>query len=132
MIQPLLRFLNLEQPFEAHCDACKNNIGAILSQEGHPIAYGSLRLHEQEKNQGVYEKKLIFVIHALAPWKYYLLGATFIIYTNHQSIQYFLTQTKLLEKQMRWANFFPNIIFILLIQQESKIKYPTLYKEGQE
>ena len=105
MTQPLLVLPDLKKPFEVHCDACGDSIGAVLSQEGHPIAYESRRLHEQEKNLGVYEKELISVIHVLESWKHYLLGTAFVIYIDHQSIQYFLTQTKLSEKQMRWANF---------------------------
>ena len=62
-------------------------------------------LHEQEKNLGIYEKELLAVIHALDSWKHYLLGTSFVIHTDHQSIKYFMTQTKLSEKQMRWANF---------------------------
>ena len=65
MTQPLLAVLDLKKPFANHCDACRDSIGAVLSQEGHPIAYESRRLHEQEKSLGVYEKELILVIHAL-------------------------------------------------------------------
>ena len=41
----------------------------------------------------IYEKELLAVTHALSTWKHYLLG------------RYFLTQAKLSEKHMRWANF---------------------------
>ena len=92
MTQPLLVLLDLKKPFEVHCDACGDSIGVVLSQEGHPIAYESRRLHEQEKNLGVYEKELISMIHALELWKHYLLGTTFFIYIDHQSLRYFLTR----------------------------------------
>ena len=51
------------------------------------------------------------MIHALDTWKHYLLGTPFIIRTEHQSIKYFMTQTKLSDKQMRWANFLPQFKF---------------------
>ena len=105
MLQPLLVFPDLKMPFEVYCDASSESIGAVLLQEGHPVAYESWRLHEQEKNLGIYEKELLAVIHALDSWKHYLLGTMFVIHTDHQSIKYFMTQTKLSEKQMRWANF---------------------------
>ncbi len=54
------------------------------------------------------------VIHALKAWKHYLLGADFVIKTDHQSLRYFLTQRKLSEKQMRWANFLSMFHFQIL------------------
>ena len=51
------------------------------------------------------------VIHALDAWKHYLLGTPFIIRIDHQSIKYFMTQTKLSYKQMRWANFLSQFNF---------------------
>ena len=51
------------------------------------------------------EKELMAVIHALTSWKHYLLGADFVVQTDHQTLRYFLTQAKLSEKHMRWANF---------------------------
>ena len=105
MSQPLLVLPDLKKPFEVYCDASDDSIGVVLSQEGHPTAYESRRLHDQEKNLGIYEKELLAVIHALDSWKHYLLGTAFVIHTDHQSIKYFMTQTKLSEKQMRWANF---------------------------
>ena len=44
-------------------------------------------------------------MHALDMWKHYLLGMPFVLRTDHQSLKYFLMQTKLSDKKMRWANF---------------------------
>ena len=105
MSQPLLVLLDLKKPFEVHCDASGNCLGAVLSQEGHPIAYKSRHLHIIEQSLGIFEKELLAaVIHALDSWKLYLLGTTFVIDTDHQSIKYFMTQT-ISKKQMRWKNF---------------------------
>ena len=51
------------------------------------------------------------VILALDAWKHYLLGTPFIIRTDHQSIKYFMTQTKHSDKQMRWENFISQFNF---------------------
>ena len=111
MSQPVLVLPDLKKPFEVYCDASGDSIGAVLTQDGHPTAYESRRLHDQEKNLGIYEKELLAVIHALDSWKHYLLGTAFVIHTDHQSIKYFMTQTKLSEKQMRWANFLSQFHF---------------------
>ena len=44
------------------------------------------------------------MMHALTNWKHYLLGADFVVKKDHQSLRYFLTQTKLFEKHFKWAN----------------------------
>ena len=69
------------------------------------VAYKSRWLKDSELLLGIYEKELLSVIHALPIWKHYLLGVDFIVKLDHQSLMYFLRQTKLLEKHMKWANF---------------------------
>ena len=41
---PLLVLLDLKKTFEVHCDASGDSLGAVLSEEGHPIAYESCGL----------------------------------------------------------------------------------------
>ena len=105
MFGPLLVLLDLKKTFEVHCDASGDSLGSVLSQEGHSIAYESCHLQPRERSLGIYEKELLALINALDSWKHYLLGTPFIIRTNHQSIKYFMTHTKLSDKQMRWENF---------------------------
>ena len=111
MTQPLLNLSDLEKTFEVHYDASGDSVGAVLSQEGQLIAYESRQLHSKERTLGIYEKELLSVNHALDSWKHYLLGTPFIIRTDHQSIRYFMTQTKLSGKQSRWANFLSQFHF---------------------
>ncbi|MCO5568423.1 hypothetical protein L7F22_022122 [Adiantum nelumboides] len=102
---------DLSKPFEVHCDANGDCLGAVLLQEGHAIAYESRRLHSDEQSLGIYEKELLAVMHALDTWKHYLLGTPFIIRTDHQSLKCFMTQTKIFDKQLRWANFLSRFHF---------------------
>ena len=102
---PVLILPDLRKSFVVMCDACGNSIGAVLQQDGHVVAYESRVLSDAEKPLQIYEKELLAVIHALSSWKHYLLGADFTVQTDHQTLRYFLTQTKLSEKHMRWANF---------------------------
>ena len=111
---PVLIVPDLRKPFEVHCDASGECIGAVLNQEGHAVAYESRKLRDAELHASIYEKELLIVIHALSIWKHYLLGADFVIKTDHQSLRYFLTQRKLSEQQMRWANFLSMFHFQIL------------------
>ncbi|MCO5580952.1 hypothetical protein L7F22_034826 [Adiantum nelumboides] len=75
--QPVLVLPDLSKPFEVHCDASGDCLGAVLLQEGHAIAYESRRLHSDEQSLGIYEKELLAVMHALDTWKHYLFGNQF-------------------------------------------------------
>lgn len=96
---------DLQKAFVVQCDACGNVIDAVLIQDGIVVTYEGRILHGTEKNLQVYEKETLAIIHALSMWKHYLLGTIFVVQTNHQTLCYFLTQTKLSEKYMQWANF---------------------------
>ena len=62
---PLLVLPNLKKNFEVHRNALGDNLGGVLSQDGHPIAYESCQLQPQEQSLGIYEKELLTMIHAL-------------------------------------------------------------------
>ncbi|MCO5562486.1 hypothetical protein L7F22_016113 [Adiantum nelumboides] len=109
--KPVLALPDLSKLFEVQCDACGDCLGAFLLQEGHARAYESRRLSSNEQILGIYEKELLAVLHALDSWKHYLLGTPFILQTDHQNLKYFMTQTKLYDKQMRWANFLSRFNF---------------------
>ncbi|MCO5598126.1 hypothetical protein L7F22_052218 [Adiantum nelumboides] len=109
--QPVLALPDLSKPFEVQCDVCGDCLGALLLQEGHAIAYDSRRLSSDEQILGIYEKELLAVLHALDSWKHYLLGTPFILRTDHQSLKYFMTQTKISDKQMRWESFLSRFNF---------------------
>jgi hypothetical protein len=46
---PVLRLSNFEAPFEVSCDVSHSDVGGVLSQGGHPIAYFSEKLNEAHK-----------------------------------------------------------------------------------
>ncbi|MCO5567442.1 hypothetical protein L7F22_021133 [Adiantum nelumboides] len=73
-----------------------------------------------EMTTQIYEKELLAVIHALTQWRHYLLKANFTVFTDHQSLRYFLSQMQLLEKQMRWANILSQFHFQIVHVQGQK------------
>ena len=109
-----LLFPDLSKPFDVQCDASGECVGAVLNQEGHAIAYESKRLQGAEKTASTYEKELMAVIHALKMWKHYLMGSEFTIRTAQQSLRFFLSQPKMSEKQLRWANYLAQFHFTIM------------------
>jgi len=112
---PVLRIPNLEQKFELFTDASDKSLGAVLSQNGHPIAFTSRKLIDAEVNYPTHEKEFLAIINALRVWRHYLLDREIIIFTDHKPLQYMETQTNLSKRQARWmetyAEFKPKIIY---------------------
>ena len=102
---PLLRTPDERKPYEVITDASDYGLGAVLLQEGHPIAFESRKLNSAELNYTVTEKEMLAVVHALRVWRCYLEGAEFTVLTDHVSNTFFQTQPSLSRRQARWSEF---------------------------
>ena len=101
----MLRTPDESKPYEVVTDASDFGLGAVLLQEGHPIAFESRNLNSAELNFTVTEKEMLSVVHALRVWRCYLEGAEFTVFTDHVSNTFFQTQPNLSRRQARWSEF---------------------------
>jgi hypothetical protein len=90
---PVLVLPDVHKPFLVYCDACYTGLGCVLMQEGRVVAYSSQQLKVHEKN---------YPIHDLKTWRHYLYGQKCDVYTDHKSLKYIFTQSKLNMRQRRW------------------------------
>jgi hypothetical protein len=67
-------------------------------QNRHPIAYESRKLRGPKFLYTIYEKEMLAIMHALFKFRQYLVGAKFVVRTNHNSLKYFLSQKELNER----------------------------------
>nr|XP_027093534.1 uncharacterized protein LOC113713927 [Coffea arabica] len=89
---PVLALPDFSKPFQLETDASQLAIGAVLMQQGRPIAYYSQVLGQKNQTRSTYEKELLSLITAVQKWKHYLMGNHFIIKTDHESLKYLLDQ----------------------------------------
>ncbi len=103
---PVLTYPDMNQQFILDTDASNEGLGAVLSQqcrEGErPVAFASRTLNDQEKNYCATRKELLGVIFGLKQYRHYLLGRTFILRTDHGSLQWLLRFKKPEGQIARW------------------------------
>lgn len=119
-IAPVLALPLFDHQFVVETDACGHGIGAILMQNGHPLAYISRHLQGKQLHLSIYEKELLAVVYAVQKWRHYLLHAHFVIKPDQRSLKYLLEQRLNTPIQQQWL---PKLL---------KFDYEIQYKEGKE
>ncbi|GAX85886.1 hypothetical protein CEUSTIGMA_g13302.t1 [Chlamydomonas eustigma] len=93
-------------PYELISDASLTGCGAVLTQNGNPIAYFSSKFCPAEQNYTTTEQEMLGVVKALKEWRCYLEGCkSLTIITDHNPLTYFPKNVRLSGRQARWAEF---------------------------
>lgn len=117
---PILAMPNFDEIFIIESDASGDGIGAVLSQQGRPIAFMSRALGNSKRSWSIYAKEMLAIIHAIQTWRPYLLGRKFIIHTDQRSLKHLLEQRVVTPEQQKW------------ISKLLGYDYEILYKPGKE
>ncbi|GJS23752.1 retrotransposon gag domain, retroviral aspartyl protease, partial [Tanacetum coccineum] len=101
MSTPVLRIPDFSKDFTVECDASSEGVGAILSQEDHPVAYFCKGFSPNNRFKSAYDRELLALVLAVQKWSHYLLGRHFLIRTNHYTLKFLLEQRITTTKQQR-------------------------------
>ena len=88
---PVLVYPDASKPFILDTDASDHAIGGVLSQidpDGaeHPIAYASKTLSSGQRNYTTTKRELLAVVEFTHYFRHYLLGAKFLLRTDHKAL----------------------------------------------
>ena len=61
----MLAYPNFSKKFLDHSDASKYQLGAVISQEGRPLAFFSRKLNKAQRSYSTTEKELLSIVENL-------------------------------------------------------------------
>ena len=82
--QPTLRYYDVSKPVKISCDSSKCGLGAVLEQDGHPVAYASRALTDSQQRYAQIEKELLAIVFACDKFNQFIYGKTVQVETDHK------------------------------------------------
>ena len=95
----LLTYPDFNKPFEIYTVASKYQLGAVVLQNGKPIAYYSRKLSKSQLNYTTTKRELLTIVETLKEFQSILLGQQIVIYMDHKNLTYKVFNT---QQVMRW------------------------------
>lgn len=107
---PTLAHFDAEYETKMETDASDGVIAGVLSQrhpneKWYPVAFYSHALSGSELNWEIHDKELFAIVYAFAKWRPELstVRHRIQVYSDHRSLEYFMTTKVLNARQARWA-----------------------------
>lgn len=106
--ETLLAFPRFDKPFHVYTDASNYQLGAVIMQEGKPLAFYSRKLNGAQKNYTTGEQELLSIVETLKEFRNILLGQQVIVHTDHKNILYGnLTNDRIIRWRLLLEEFAP-------------------------
>ena len=109
----VLRLPDFDKLFNVAMDASASGVGAVLSQDLHPVSFFSEKLSEPRSLYSNYDRELYAVVQALKFWRHYLLQREFTLYSDHEALRFLHSQKKLSARHGRWVETLQDYSFSL-------------------
>ena len=137
---PRVHHFNPDLPTKLETDASDGVIAGVCSQEHddglwYPIGFYSHVLSGHEPNWEIHDKELYAIVEAFRRWRPELTSVTskIRIYTDHRSLEYFMSTKALTARQVRWMELLSDFNFqIMFTSGKSNQKADILTRREQD
>ena len=83
----VLKYFNSKKQLVIQCDASAKGLGAVMLQDGCPVAYGSRTLTDTETRYSIMEKEMLAIVFALEKWHQFTYGRPVIVQSDHKPLE---------------------------------------------
>ena len=113
--ETILNYPDFSKVFEIHTDASDRQLGAVIAQEGKPLAFYSRKLSSAQRNYTTTEQELLSIVKTLKEFRNILLGQKIKVFTDHKNLVH-ESEMKTSQRVMRWRllleEYGPEIVYI--------------------
>ena len=99
----ILAYPDFNKKFTIHTDASDFQLGAVIMQEGRPLAFFSRKLTSAQRNYTTTEKELLSIVETLKEFRNILLGYEIEVFTDHNNLTYDSTPSAS-QRVQRWKH----------------------------
>jgi transposase InsO family protein len=124
MNAPMLTHFDPDIAHQVATDASGGAVGGILSQACEtlerrtvwkPVAFFSKKMTKEQRNYSTGDQEMFAIVYAFKVWRHYLEAPAIstIVYTDHETLQSFMTTKTLNRRQARWAEALARFDFVI-------------------
>ena len=90
----VLRYFDVNKEVTIECDSSDVGLGAVLTQDGYPVAYASRALTQTERNYAQIEKECFAIVFAAERLEHYILGKDIVqVLSDHKPLMTIFTKS---------------------------------------
>ena len=83
---PVLQYYDVKKETTIECDSSEHGLGAVITQEGKPVAYASRTLTSTERNYAQIEKEALAIVFACERFEQYIMGKETTVLSDHKPL----------------------------------------------
>jgi predicted aspartyl protease len=136
---PLLSHYKPDLETQVETDASDGVIAGVMSQrrdeEWKPVGYFSKTMTPAELNYQIHDKEMLAIVKSLQQWRADLARTNTVVrvWTDHKSLEYFMTTKQLNQRQARWAEVLAEFYFTIAYRPGPKnVLADTLSRREQD